>query len=256
MAVLVGTVVDRAAPASAAPALVIAGALYDERIGDHRRFGFPSDTAMVVGRSAVSITAPGGTPTLRSYDARLFGYRSLRRALPEAGAARGPFGWELTFDLSGDRARNLNTEAKLGWGVLAPLLERRELGDHLLAGAGLAYEAYFPGTGPTPVGRQHGLGVPVFLETRLGVGSMPRHRSWIAARVAAEALAIGGGVPDRFIVDVGASVEAHLALGARAESGAHDPALLLGGQAMRSTLSFDRVPERMSAILIVGVELR
>ena len=94
------------------------------------------------------------------------------------------------------------------------------------------------------------------MEARLGVGSMPRHRSWIAGRVSAEPLAIGGGVPDRVIVDVGASVEAHLALAARAASGAHDPALLLSAQATRSTLSFDRVPERTSAIVSAGVELR
>jgi len=256
MALSLGTVIDRSAPATIAPALVMAGALYDERLGDRRRFGFPSDTAMVVGRSAVLITAAEGAPTFHAYDARLFGYRSLRRALPEASAVRGRLGWELTLDLSGNPARNLTAQAKLGWGALVPVLERRELSDHLLAGAGLAYAAYFPGAAGAPVGRQHGLSAPIFLEARLGLGAMPRHRSWLAARLSAEPLWVGGGVPERMLVDVGASLEAHLALRGRAESGTHDPALLLSAQVTRSTLSFDRLPERFVATVSAGVELR
>ncbi|HEY7374658.1 MAG TPA: hypothetical protein VIF57_21015 [Polyangia bacterium] len=247
---------DGAPAGPTAPIAALAGALYDERIGDHRRFGFPSDTAMVVGRSEAVFSLAGGTPALRAYDARVFGYRSVRRPLPESGAARSPFGWEMFLDLSGDRARNLAAEARLGWGLLAPLLDRRELGDHLMAGIGVAYEAYFPGGAPSPVGRRQGLGTPVALELRLGLGAPPRHRSWLGARVWVEPLAVGAGLPDRVVLDSGATVEAHLALRGHADSGGHDPALLLRARVARSTLSFDRTPERTEALISAGIELR
>jgi hypothetical protein len=255
-AVLAGVVADRALPGGSAAVLTVAGALYDERIGDHRRFGFPSDTALVVGRSALSASWRDGRPVVQAFDSRLFGYRSLRQALPETGRARGPFGWELYLDLAGNPGRNLTAQTKVGWGVLAPVLDRHELGDHLLFGVGLAYHAYFPGGAAGSPGRQHGLALPAFLETRLGVGAMPRHRSWIGARLWAEPLAIGGGVPDRALVDAGVSLEAHLALRARADSGAHDPAVLLRLQAQRSALSFDGHPGRTEVMLAAGVELR
>jgi hypothetical protein len=240
----------------AAPILTLTSALYDERIGDHRRFGFSSDTAMVVGLCAFSVSPRDGSLTLRSYESRLFGYRSVRQSLPESATARSPFGWELYLDLSGNSARNLAAASKLGWGLLAPVFERRELGDHLLVGLGLAYEAYFPGAGETPVGRQHGVAMPAAIEIRAGLGAMPRHRSWIGARIWAEPLAIGARVPDRIIVDAGATVEAHLALRARSDSGAHDPAILLRAQGARSALSFDGSSDRTEVMLSAGVELR
>jgi hypothetical protein len=256
LGVLAGVAADGAPGAAVVPIAALTGALYDERIGDHRRFGFPSDTAMVVGRSEVVVAGADGAPVVRAYDARLFGYRSLRPALSEAGAGKGPFGWEIFLDLAGNRARNLAAAGKVGWGLLVPVLERRDLGDHLLATLGVAYEVYFPGDAPGPIGRQHGLAVPIGLEARFGVGTMPRHRSWIGARLWAQPLAIGGGLPDRLLTDAGATVEAHLALRDRADGGGHDPALVLRAQASRSSLSFDRIPERTQAMISVGVALR
>jgi hypothetical protein len=85
---------------------------------------------------------------------------------------------------------------------------------------------------------------------------MPRHRSWVSARVWAEPLAIGGGVPDRIIVDLGGALETHLALRSRVDSGAHDPALVIHARGSRSTLSFDSHSERMQVLVSAGIEVR
>ena len=81
--------------------LVLAGALYDERLGDHRRFGFPSDTALTVARSSALMSATDDMPLVARYDTEAFGYRSLRLPLPEAGGASWPVGWETYANVSG-----------------------------------------------------------------------------------------------------------------------------------------------------------
>ena len=255
VAVLAGIAGDGAARLSPTAVFALEGALYDEQLGDHRRFGFPSDTAMVVGRNATFVALGNGRPALRSYDARLFGYRTVRRTIPES-PAHAAFGWELYFDLAGNWARNLAAEPKLGWGVLAPVFDRRDLGDHVLVGLGLAYHAYFPGGADVPARRQHGLGVPASVEVRLGLGALPRHRSWIGGRLWVQPAAVGTAGPDRVVVDAGASLEAHLALRDHPESGRHDPAVLVRVQATRTALSFDGNPERLEAIASAGIELR
>jgi hypothetical protein len=254
VAVLAGIAGDGAQDSPAA-VFALEGALYDERLGDHRRFGFPSDTAMVVGRNATFVALGDRRPALRSYDTRLFGYRTVRRTIPES-PAHAAFGWELYLDLAGNWTRNLAAEPKLGWGVLAPVFDRRDLGDHVLLGVGLAYHAYFPGGSGLPASRQHGLGAPASLEVRLGLGALPRHRSWIGGHLWVQPMAVGTGGPDRVVVDAGASLEAHLALRERPESGRHDPAVLVRVQATRSALSFDPNPERVEAIASAGLELR
>src|SRR6185312_13571563 len=92
--------------------VVLDGALYDERLGDHRRFGFPSDTALVVSRSSALLGVGARAPVVSLYDARAIGYRSLRLPLPEAGGSRWPMGWETYLDVSGSRARELDAEVK------------------------------------------------------------------------------------------------------------------------------------------------
>ena len=210
---------------------------------------------MVVGRSLTFVALESGKPAFHSYDARLFGYRTVRQTLPES-AGHAALGWELYLDVSGNWARNLAAAPKLGWGLLAPIVDRGDLADHVLVGLGLAYQGYFPGGGVAGVPRQHGLGTPVSLELRLGLGSLSRHRSWIAGRLWAEPSMVGTGVPKRAIVDAGASLEAHLALRRRVDGGAHDPAVLIRVETARRTLSFDANPERLDVIASAGIELR
>jgi hypothetical protein len=255
LAILAGIAGDSGAWGSPVALLGLGGALYDERIGDHRRFGFPSDTAMVVGRSLTFVALEDGKPAFRSYDARLFGYRTVRQTLPES-AAHAALGWELYLDVSGNWARNLAAAPKLGWGVLAPIMDRGDLADHILVGLGLAYQGYFPGGSLAGVSRQHGLGTPVSLELRMGLGSVSRHRSWIAGQFWVAPSIVGSGVPKRAIVDAGARLEAHLALRRRVDGGAHDPAVLIRLEAARSALSFDATPERLDVIASAGIELR
>jgi hypothetical protein len=259
LAVLAGIAGDGGGGGSPVALLGFAGALYDEQIGDHRRFGFPSDTAMVVGRSRTLVALENGAPALRGYDARLFGYRTVRQTLPES-TARSSLGWELYLDVAGNRPRNLAAAPKLGWGLLAPIFDRSDLADHVLVGVGLAYQAYFPGSGGRGGRWQHGLGAPVGLEVRLGLGSMSGYRSWLAGRLWVAPSIVGTGVPRHAIVDAGACLEAHLALRRRVEGGTHDPAVLIRLEAARTALSFDRIPdgtpERLDVIASAGIELR
>lgn len=237
--------------------LVVAGALYDEELGGHHRFGFPSDTGFVVGRSAVAFTLEDGRsfPSWAAYQARAFGYRSLRLPLPEASGQRWPLGWELHADLAGSRARALTNEVNIGWGVLAPLAAREELRDHALVAAGIAYRGFFPGAGAATPGHPQGVAASLALELRAGVGRAPRYRSWLAARLWAEPMALLVDTTKRFGFETGALFEAHLAL--RGQPGnAHDPAVLLRGQMVRTTVSFTGPGPATEALLSAGIELR
>jgi hypothetical protein len=252
----VTTTGDAASPAAAG--LVLGGALYDERLGEHRRFGFPSDTALAVGRSATLLTAPGGTGVLAAYEMRLVGYRSMRLPLPESGGGRWPLGWELFADLAGSRARALTAEAKAGWGVLAPLFERGQLRDHLLGGAGIAYEIAFPDGAAGQSGRPQSLTLPLSLEIRVGLGAEPRYRSWLAARAWTEPKAVVAGAPARFAYAAGATVEAHLGLSSFTgrQNAASGPALVVGGQVARTSLTFNGASATTSAMLSLGIAWR
>jgi hypothetical protein len=241
----------------AAPALSVGGALYDERLGDRRRFGFDGDTSFVVARSELALgwAADTRAPTLLGYDARLLGYRSLRTPLPEAGARRGPPGWELFVDLRGSQARAVAAEVTAGWGVLGALLDRGELSSHILAGLDVSYVGVFPTADAAAAGKPQALALPAALEARAALGVRPAHRSWLAARVEARPLGVFAGAERRLAVDVGASAECHLALGS-AVDGRHDPALLVRAQGRWSTLSLAATAPVVEAALSVGVELR
>jgi uncharacterized protein DUF4105 len=233
--------------------VIFDGALYDERLGDHRHFGFPSDTALVVGRSSALLTVAGGKPVVARYDARVFGYRSLRLPLPEAGGSPWPVGWETYVDLSGSRARELSAEAKIGWGLLVELVERSDLRDHVLFGAGLAYEGYFPAATASMPGMPQTLAAPVSLELRWGLGAEPRYRSWIGARAWAEPIVPFAGAPIGVRSEVGAALDLHAALPGHLR--AHDPALLLRGEIRRSGFTFTGAAAT-EALVAFGVELR
>jgi hypothetical protein len=241
-----------------APALVLGAALYDERLGDHRRFGFDGDTAFVVGRSAAALGwgEDGRSAALLAWDARAFGYRSLRAALPEAGPRRGPPGWELFVDLRGSRARAVAAEVSAGWGVLASLIDRGELANHLIAAIDLAYVGVFPSPTASLAGNPQLLALPVALELRAGLGARTAHRSWLAARLEARPLGVVAGADRRLALEVGASADLHVALRAAARDGGHDPALVVRAQGLRSTLSLTGAPADTQALLAVGVELR
>ena len=162
---------------------MLSAALYDEQLGDHHRFGFPSDTALVVARSTLFLAVVRGMPSIAAYDAHLFGYRSLRAPLPESGSGRWPLGWELFGTLEGDRARALAIAPKVGWGVLAPLVDRGELTDHPWAACRWRTPPIFrrrarPASARTP--GDQALSTPLSLELRAGLGPSPRYRSWCA----------------------------------------------------------------------------
>jgi hypothetical protein len=237
-----------------APALGVAGALYDERLGDHRRFGFPSDTAFVVARTSAWLGFAGRMPSVLAYEARALGYRSLRQPLPEGDPSSSPLGWELAADLRGSRARSLAGEVSVRWGALGRLVDRDDLAEHLLLGVDVAYVGAFPGASATPTGSPQALAAPVALETRLGLGRST-HRSWLAARASALPGCVLAGAPRRFVLELEAEADVHVALRQRGE-GAHDPALVVSGRLLRSTLSVHDGATDVEGLLAVGLELR
>ena len=234
--------------------VVLDGALYDERLGDHRRLGFPSDTALVVARSSALFGVASGVPVVAAYDARAFGYRSLRLPLPEAGGSRFPIGWETYVDVCGSRARDLDAEVKVAWGWLAELGERADLRDHLLAGLGLAYEGYFPASAAPVAGAPQAVAAPLSLEVRWGLGADPRYRSWLAARAWGEPIFPFSGAPPTLRTDIGVAAELHAALPERFKG--HDPALLLRGEVRRTEMTFTGSAATIEVLAALGVELR
>jgi hypothetical protein len=189
-----------------------------------------------------------------AYDARALGYRSLRLPLPEAGGSTWPIGWETYIDVSGSRARDLDAEVKVGWGWLAELAEGGELRDHLLAGFGVAYEGYFPGSAAPVAGRPQAVAAPVSLEMRWGLGAEPRYRSWLAARGWGEPILPLAGAPRALRTELGVSGELHAALPGRFR--AHDPALLVRGELRRTDLTFTGAAAATEVFAALGVELR
>jgi hypothetical protein len=118
-----------------------ASALYDERLGDQRRFGFPSDTELVVARSRVVLDGA----VVRRYDARVLGYRMLRAPLPEATGRSRALGWDMFLDVSGNRSRDVAAALTGGWGALMPIVDRGELADHLMMEGALVWQSAFFG---------------------------------------------------------------------------------------------------------------
>jgi hypothetical protein len=240
------------------PALGLGGALYDERLGDHRRFGFPSDTAFVVARNEMWLGqgAASFVPRVLAYEVRALGYRSLRLPLPEADASRLPLGWEAFVDLRGNRARSLASEVRAGWGAVRRLVDRGELADHVLAAFDIAYVGAFPTPGAPAGYKPQALAAPLALETRVRVGATRSHRSWLAARGSIEPGFVLAGAPRRFVLETAGQAEAHIALRSRAAESAHDPAFVLSARLLRTTLSVDRAHADVEGLLSIGVELR
>jgi hypothetical protein len=256
VAISAGAVTGTAA--SVEPALVLGGALYDEHLGDHRRFGFPSDTAFVVGRTELWLGRDKGSavPTPLAWEARALGYRSLRLPLSESDAGHWPLGWEMFVDLRGNRARAVATEARAGWGLLAPLFDRDELANHVLASIDFAYAGFFPTPSAPASDRPQTLAAPLALEVRSTLGARPAYRHWVAARVSAEPALVFAGAPRRLVVETAAQGEAHLALGASSNKAKHDPTLLVRASVLRTSLSLAGARVETHVFLNLGIELR
>ncbi|MEA2698061.1 MAG: hypothetical protein QOI66_2332 [Myxococcales bacterium] len=236
--------------------LIMVGALYDERLGDHRRFGFPSHTAMVVARSAALLAWGAGRPTIAAYDTRLIGYRSLPPSLPESDGHRFPFGWDLALDARGSDAQALNAGLSAGYGFILRLWDRNDLADHLLATGGLAYEADFPSAAAPRRDRPQQLGVPLGLEFRRRLGPADSHRSYLSTRLHARPTWLPAGAPVRTALQAGAAFESHLALRATPVGGSHDPALLVALGVFYSSFTLAGPAASTTVSLNVGVELR
>ena len=130
-----------------APASCSAPRFTTNNSGDHHRFGFPSDTALVVGRSALFLALGAGHAVDRGLRHAHHRLSFAARAATGGGQRALAAGWELYATLEGDRARAITTAPKVGWGVLAPIADRGELTDHALASLSMAYFAYFPESG-------------------------------------------------------------------------------------------------------------
>jgi hypothetical protein len=247
---------------STTPGLALDGALYDERLGDHRRFGFPSHTALVVGRSRLLLSLLGGRPALGGYEARALGYRSLRPVLAESAAAHpllSALGWEAYLDGLGSRSRSIATALQAGGGLLLPLWERGELAEHLLLALGLAYDLYLPTAGAHRFGgTPQGIAAPISLEYRrdAAFGPWSGHRSWLAARAWGRPIWLPTAAADFATFEVGLSAEAHLALRRIATAASHDPALILRAEAARRTIDLGGATPATQVIVSAGLELR
>lgn len=154
--------------------------------------------------------------------------------------------------------RALAAAPEAGWGVLAPLADRGALADHALAGVSIAYSAYLPEADAARARAAQAISAPLALEARAGLGAEPRYRSWCAARAWVEPMAALAGGRARFESEIGARVEAHLALGAggRIAGATHAPAFVARAQIVRATLTFTGASAATEALLSAGVDLR
>jgi hypothetical protein len=160
------------AGAETAPfALVLGGAMHDERIGDQRRFGFPSHTALTVMRSETSLLAGSGRPRFGAWQARVIGYRSLRPAL-SLGAVTPRPGGELAVDVSGRPQLGRALDVRAGGGWILPLLASPDLAHHLLLSAGPLAAMVRP-TRSAASGTLWSIGASATLEARLAPAAHP-----------------------------------------------------------------------------------
>lgn len=141
----------------------LAGAVYETRLGDDRRFGFPRDAALTVGRGAALWTVVEARPVVLASELRLFGYRGVRAGIEPPGLLRR-LGGELYGDIRtwGHGPARLS-ESVLGGGPLLPLHGLDDRAEHVLVG--LAADAWMAAS--EPEGARLGLRLPARLELRL-----------------------------------------------------------------------------------------
>jgi hypothetical protein len=146
---------------------------------------------------------------------------------------------------------------RVGFGLLAPLFDRGELTDHLLATFGLAYAGFFPTDAARPgSGTPQALSTPFALELRLGLGAAPRYRSALAVRAWLEPTAVLAAGPRRLALETGAALEARLAPGRGTDGGRREGIVIVRAQIARHTLAFAPPGPAVEALLSLGVELR
>lgn len=141
------------------PGLVVSGALYDERIGDRRRHGFP-DVALTVLATDAVWSVEGSRPVVKRSHTRLFGYRTL--AAFEGWPLLSRFGWEVLAELETARADKTAVRGQIRGGLFLPVWSNHRHADHVMLRAGVSAAGYLlPGARDLA-----GVGVPLGLEIR------------------------------------------------------------------------------------------
>jgi hypothetical protein len=178
------TGVDRLSLRGSNRGLVISGAFYDEALGDRRRHGLASDTALTIGASDVVWSWSEGRPRVMESQLRVLGFRTLRQAFDVEGPLLSRIGFELAVDVETMRNRGEWYRGEARAGVLLPILASDDLSDHLLVRAGVSAQGWLI-RDATDAG---GIGIPLGLEVRfemgpvianLDVGTAPLIDPWV-----------------------------------------------------------------------------
>ncbi len=194
------------------PGFSFGGAVFDERIGDQRRHGFPGNASFTFLRSSTIFVRTSRGTVLGEGQSRVAGYRTLRHALDEHEPWTRLVGWEAYGDIARSQARDLAFRHDLGGAVLVPLFARNDYADHVLASVGLRYSGYYR----LSDGEAHLAALPVALEARLALPSLGTLQHALSTRVEAAPLV------DRWLghgVEWSAQAEGHLPLWNEADFG-------------------------------------
>lgn len=124
-------------------ALQFGGAIYDERLGDRRRHGFPGHTAFTFLDSSIRLGVWEGSAKVIESRMRLVGWRSITPALAEQQAPWSRLGWDVFVDLDASLPRRVSSETRLGAALLVPVAGTRDATSHLLLRAGGDWSATF-----------------------------------------------------------------------------------------------------------------
>lgn len=114
----------------------VGGAIYDERLGDRRRYGFAGHTAFSFLASEWNLGPWQSSVRVIESHLRLFGWRSIAPALAEEEGVLGRLGWDVFLDVDRSLPRGISSEARAGVGWLLPLAASRDASTHLLLRAG------------------------------------------------------------------------------------------------------------------------
>lgn len=117
-------------------AVQIGGAIYDERLGDRRRHGFPGHTAFTFLDSSLRLGAWEGSMQVVESHLRLVGWRSITPALSEQHSPWSRLGWDVFVDLDASLPRRVSSEARLGAALLLPVAGTRDATSHVLLRVG------------------------------------------------------------------------------------------------------------------------
>lgn len=116
--------------------VLLGGAVYQERLGDRRRHGFPGHTAFTFLEGDYRFGAIDGRLAIIDARSRLVGYRSLAPELETAGGWGAGLGFEAWLDIGSSLPRGMGTDTRAGAAMLVPILASTDLSSHLLASLG------------------------------------------------------------------------------------------------------------------------